>query len=88
MRNKEIWAKWIEVIRWSRNEPDWAPNGDAAPLVCSRHFPESDFISYEASSRVRLSHTAIPVYYVDPPEGNDVMKCHLISAKLTIYVCS
>jgi len=69
VRNKEIWAKWIEIIRWSRNDPEWAPNGDAAPLVCSRHFPDSDFISYEASSRVRLSHTAIPMFYVDLPEG-------------------
>lgn len=69
VRNREIWEKWIEVVRWSRNEPDWSPNGDAAPLVCSRHFPDSDFISYEASSRVRLSHTAIPQFFVEPPEG-------------------
>lgn len=72
MRNKEVWAKWIEVIRWSRNEPEWTPNGDAAPLVCSRHFTDTDFISYEASSRVRLSHTAIPMYFVDPPEGTEM----------------
>ncbi|ODN02945.1 DNA transposase THAP9 [Orchesella cincta] len=69
VRNQEVWARWVEVIRWSRNDPEWTPNGDAAPLVCSRHFPDSEFISYEASSRVRLSHTAIPVNYVDPPEG-------------------
>ncbi|CAL8127345.1 unnamed protein product [Orchesella dallaii] len=68
-RNEEVWGKWVEVIRWSRNDPEWGPSGDAAPLVCSRHFPDSEFISYEASSRVRLSHTAIPVNYVDPPEG-------------------
>lgn len=69
VRNREVWERWIEVIRWSRNEPDWLPNGDAAPLVCSRHFAEADFISYEASSRVRLSHTALPVYYIDPADG-------------------
>jgi len=72
VRNAEVWQHWVEAIRWSKNDPEWLPQQDQ-PLVCSRHFDDTCFIKYEGSSRMRLTHTAIPTLYLDPPHGAESM---------------